>query len=78
MAKVNGAQIATVLTTLDPTGKGRAQVLMPQVPGAVGVWALVCRPFGSGPAGGPQIGDDVVVVFENGDSDRPIVLGTVG
>jgi uncharacterized protein involved in type VI secretion and phage assembly len=78
MAKVNGAQIAKVLNTMDPTGKGRAQVLMPQVAGAVGTWALVCQPFGSGPAGGPQIGDDVVVVFENGDSDRPIILGTVG
>jgi uncharacterized protein involved in type VI secretion and phage assembly len=78
MVKVNGAQIAKVLNTMDPTRKGRAQVLMPQVAGAVGTWALVCQPFGSGPASGPQVGDDVVAVFENGDSDRPIVLGTVG
>ena len=78
MAKVNGAQIARVLNTMDPLGKGRAQVLMPQVAGAIGTWALVCQPFGGGSASGPQIGDEVVVVFENGDSDRPIVLGTVG
>ena len=78
MANINGAAIARVLNNVDPQGNGRAQVSTPQVPGATNAWARVCQPFGSGPAAGPQIGDTVVVVFEGGDPNRPIILGTVG
>jgi uncharacterized protein involved in type VI secretion and phage assembly len=76
--KILGAQIGVVINAFDPQGRGRAQVRIPSVSGDVGSWAPVCRPFGGGPAGAPQIGASVVVVFENGDPDYPIILGTVG
>ena len=76
--KINGAQIGTIVNAIDPQGAGRAQVRLPQLPGAGSTWARVCQPFGAGSSGGPQIGDNVVVVFEGGDPDRPIILGTVG
>ena len=76
--KIQGAQIGTVVNAIDPLGAGRAQVRLPQVAGAGNSWAQVCQAFGGGAAGAPQIGDSVVVVFENGDPDRPIILGTVG
>ena len=76
--KIQGALIGTVVNALDPLGAGRAQLRLPQLAGAASTWARVCQPFGAGSSGGPPIGDNVVVVFEGGDPDRPIILGTVG
>jgi uncharacterized protein involved in type VI secretion and phage assembly len=76
--KINGALIGTVVNAIDPQGAGRAQVRLPQVAGAPMAWAPVCQAFGGGSAGTPQIGASVVVVFENGDPDHPIILGTLG
>jgi len=77
MAKIYGAQIGIVLNALDPMGKGRAQVRLPNLGTADSSWAPVCRPFGAVAGGGPQIGANVVVVFENGDPDSPIILGRI-
>jgi uncharacterized protein involved in type VI secretion and phage assembly len=72
-----GAQIGIVANSMDPSGKGRVQVRVPAVAGDSGSWAVVCRPFGAVAAGGPQIGASVVVLFEGGDPDYPIVLGRI-
>jgi uncharacterized protein involved in type VI secretion and phage assembly len=74
--KLYGAQIAIVANALDPTGKGRVQVRFPWLAGDGGSWARVCRPFGA-LASAPQVGASVLVVFEFGDPDRPVVLGRV-
>jgi uncharacterized protein involved in type VI secretion and phage assembly len=75
--KVLGAQIGVVVNAFDPQGKGRAQVRVASVSGDVSSWAPVCRPFGGGTPAAPQIGASVVVVFENGDPDYPIILGRI-
>ena len=74
--KLYGAQIAIVANTMDPAGSARVKVRFPWLPGGDSAWARVCRPFGA-PVGPPQVGASVVVLFEGGDPDRPIVLGRV-
>jgi len=75
--KILGAMIGVVVNALDPQGKGRAQVRLPQLGSDIMSWARVCRPLGGGPAGAPQIGVSVVVVFEDGDLSYPIILGRI-
>lgn len=74
--KLFGAQIGIVANSMDPTGKGRVQVRVPALAGDSGSWARVCRPFGA-LASAPQVGAAVLVLFEGGDPDRPVVLGRV-
>jgi uncharacterized protein involved in type VI secretion and phage assembly len=72
----NGVAIGTVVDANDPTGRSRVRIRVPAMPGA-DTWALACVPFGSAIPGRPRVGDTVVVAFENGDPDRPVVLGRV-
>jgi uncharacterized protein involved in type VI secretion and phage assembly len=76
-----GAVVATVTDTSDPEGMGRVKVLYPWMSSEHNsCWARVISP-GAGPEAGlfmvPEIGDEVMVVFEQGDFDRPYVLGGV-
>ena len=75
--KYFGAYIGIVVDSGDPIGKGRVKVRLPAITAdGSGSWARVCRPFGMA-AGSPQAGTQVVVVFEGGDVNYPIVLGRV-
>ena len=38
-------------------------------------WIRVVQPAPQGPGPVPRIGEEVVVAFEDGDPDRPIVIG---
>lgn len=68
----NGVCLGVVVGSADPLGKGRVMVQVPGV-GAAG-WAPVCQPFGTR-GGTIATGGTVVVAFEHGDPQRPIVLG---
>jgi uncharacterized protein involved in type VI secretion and phage assembly len=68
---------AEIAETEDPSGRGRAQISAPLLFGESRYWAEVLRPAG-GATPAYRIGDVVIVGFEDGDRDRPIILGSVG
>ena len=76
--------LATVTSVQDPDGLNRVQVELlshrgaPQQDGTL--WARVATPCAGGRKGAfliPDVGDEVVVSFINGDSRYPIVLGSL-
>lgn len=75
-----GGLVCGIVTNLkDPDKLGRVKVALPWLaPNYESDWARVVQ-FGSGAATGalflPQVGDEVLVGFEFGDSRRPYVLG---
>lgn len=80
-----GAVTAVVTNTNDPDAKGRIKVKFPWLDKDSGQeiesdWARVAAP-GAGKNAGfcaiPEVNDEVIVVFEHGDFNRPIVLGGV-
>ena len=74
-----GKHRGKVLNNLDPEGRGRLLVSVPEVYGtAGGNWALPCVPFagdGTGMLLLPAIHADVWVEFEQGDINHPIWAG---
>ena len=76
--KVFGVTTATVINNIDCTGEARVQLLLPFLPGFT-PWARISSQM-AGMARGfyfiPQIGDEVLVAFNNGDVREPYVLGT--
>ena len=68
--------MAKVLIDLDPEGKGRVQVAIPDLgilTPAEGVWADVEMPIGVNVS--PKAGDWVAVYFLGGDPSKPCVRG---
>ena len=68
-----------VTDNLDLTMQGRVQVKFPTIPD-IEPWAAVCAPFagdGYGLYCMPQVDDVVIVAFENGDLNWPVVVGSV-
>jgi phage protein D/phage baseplate assembly protein gpV len=71
--------IGKVVNNLDPDNLGRVQLSIPSLSDVnLSNWARVCAPM-AGRASGtyflPDIGDEVLVTFELGNVDKPIVLG---
>ena len=77
MADVTGLQIGQILDTEDPNGGSRVQVLIPALFGTQSVWASLCHPLGPRDSAMvmPGVGDEVLVGFVAGDSERPVILG---
>jgi phage protein D len=76
-----GTVVAVVTDTNDPDALGRVKVKYPwMTEDADSFWARVISP-GAGKEAGlfmvPEVEDEVMVVFEHGDFDRPYVLGGV-
>lgn len=74
-----GVVTAVVTNTDDPKGWGRVKVKFPwMADDAESDWARLVGPGASQEAGliaVPEVGDEVVVVFEHGDFNRPFILG---
>ncbi len=74
-----GAAVAIVTDNNDPDNAGRVKLKLPWYDDSVETWwARVAMP-GAGPERGffclPEVNDEVLVVFEHGDMNRPVVLG---
>lgn len=77
----SGVVPAVVTNTNDPDAKGRIKVVFPWLDSSMeSAWARVVAP-GAGKNAGfcaiPEVNDEVMVIFEHGDFNRPIVLGGV-
>ncbi|MEV5971708.1 VgrG-related protein [Streptomyces sp. NPDC051921] len=77
-SRTGGLVNATVTDTQDPEGSGRVKVTFPWLSDEYASdWARTAQASGTG--GGepyiPEVGDEVVVGFEQGRLDRPYVLG---
>jgi uncharacterized protein involved in type VI secretion and phage assembly len=75
---------AVVRDNQDPENLGRIRVVYPWFPSegasVPSEWARVCQPYASSQHGFlliPDVEDEVLVFFENGDLDHPIVIGSL-
>jgi uncharacterized protein involved in type VI secretion and phage assembly len=73
---------AQVLDIKDPDNQGRVKITLPWSPDAGGgryeAWARLATLFGGNTRGSwfvPDVDDEVLVAFEQGDTRRPYVLG---
>lgn len=84
--RVHGAQVGLVVNggandpATDSEGIGRIQVQFPWGEDVAPIWIRVAQPI-AGPGWGmwavPRGGQEVVVAFEDGDPDRPLVVGAL-
>ena len=79
--QVAGIQIGTVVNNNDPDQQGRIQVSFPAFDGtSSSSWAQVVVPLAGNAYGVymlPEVGDQVIVAFQNNNFDHPVVLGGV-
>jgi uncharacterized protein involved in type VI secretion and phage assembly len=79
--RVNGVVTATVGATPDPFMQGRVQVTMHFLDsGDLSSWARVASMFAGMLSGSyfvPMPGDEVLVAFEQGDVDKPYIIGAL-
>jgi phage protein D/phage baseplate assembly protein gpV len=73
--------IGLVLDNEDPDGLGRVRIKLPGLSeDESGYWARVAAPMAGGGRGTfflPEINDEVLVAFEQGDITRPYILGAL-
>jgi uncharacterized protein involved in type VI secretion and phage assembly len=77
--KYQGIAIATVININDTAMLGRIQIRLSSAPG-LEPWASVASPmagFAHGWYSMPQIGDQVIIAFNNGDINEPYVIGSL-
>jgi uncharacterized protein involved in type VI secretion and phage assembly len=77
--KVNGIVSGKVIDVKDPAGMGRVKVKFPILTGDdVGYWAPVATLMAGGSRGSwfmPEVDDDVLVAFQDGDVAYPHIVG---
>jgi len=76
-----GVAVAVVVNNSDPEGLGRVKLQFPwSVDESESYWARVVTFMAGDDRGGyflPEVGDEVLAAFENGDAEHPIVLGAL-
>src|SRR5262245_43264708 len=77
-----GVASALVVEAKDPEAMGRIKVRFPWLREGkeTETWARVSLPLGGNAVASwalPEVGDEVVVAFEHGDFQRPVVLGSL-
>lgn len=80
--RIAGVAPAIVVDVHDPEASGRIKVSFPWLRGAedATLWARVSLPLGGNATGLwalPEVGDGVLVAFEQGDLGHPVVLGSL-
>lgn len=78
---IYGASVGVVSDSNDPLKQGRVKVQLPWLADDYATsWARVCYP-GAGPERGfynvPNVGDEVLVMFEHGDPRQPYIIGNL-
>lgn len=81
-AGINGLHVGTVMKLdADPESQYRIQVSIPEMSAATdGFWARLANFYSSNTFGAfflPEIGDEVVLGFFNGDPSHPVILGSL-
>jgi uncharacterized protein involved in type VI secretion and phage assembly len=80
---LHGTYLGRVVSVADPEKLSRVQVRLMSTPGTTGdadasLWARVATPFAGNGRGAfflPDVGDEVALVFVNGDPRQPLVVG---
>lgn len=75
-----GVCVARVLDNNDPEDAARVKVQYPWEEDNISGWAPVAMPHAGRSRGlyfMPEIGDEVLVAFEQGDPNRPVVIGSL-
>lgn len=79
--KYYGVVTGKVISQLDPLSLGRVQVQLPFIDSVdLSPWARIASPMASTETGFyfiPQMGDEVLVAFEQGDPAVPYVIGSL-
>ena len=76
----NGIVIGTVVDLNDPEKLGRVKLKLPQYNDEQSTWARIASPMAGNNRGfffRPEVQDEVLVGFENGEVRRPYVLGAL-
>ena len=70
---------ATVIDVADPLGLGRVLIRLPDAVSETEVWARVASspPGARGAVFQPEISDEVLVAFAQGDTRNPVVIGSL-
>ena len=67
-----GTYRGSVLDDVDPLGRNRLRVLVPEIYGEDALWAEASLPSTGEALRMPGVGDEVWVSFERGDTDAPV------
>jgi uncharacterized protein involved in type VI secretion and phage assembly len=79
VGRIDGVAVGLVIDNADSQGLGRVRLKFPALSDdEIGHWARIAVPM-AGPDRGtfflPEVGDEVLVAFEQGDIARPYVVG---
>lgn len=79
--RIHGVAIGLVTSTRDPEGLGRVKVKLPWLSDETETdWVRLASPYAGAERGVqflPEVDDEVVLAFEHGDVNFPVVIGAV-